>query len=185
MNKLVRNALAVLVFVGAAVPVGYSTAQAGTTEDGCHDIVEGSKGSFSNVIKSATLESDPLIGDATVKKEHFPDAGVVHVQMLLEAASCTTATYTVVVESTVTDARGKGKLLRELSLSGDGQSSTLTFEGFIDSFSGYSDAVEENCVQASLRIKDSAGRTIDVAPDAGQEAVELCKEIAGGQAYGG
>lgn len=184
MNKLIRNALAVVLFAGVGVPIGYATAQAGTTETGCHDITEG-KGAFNAVIKSATIQNDPLIGDATVKEEYYPDAGLVHVDMTLAAPSCPSATYSVVVRSTHVDAKGKRRVFREISQSGDGVNSTLTFDGFIDLYTGYTDAAEASCVEAFLRVQDSAGRTIDIAPNAGQEPVELCKELAGGQVYGG
>lgn len=184
MNNLVRNALAVVLFTGVAVPVGYSTAQAGTTETGCHNIVEGASSSFNDVISSATIQHDPLIGEATIKEEYYADAGVLHLEMPLEAASCTTATYTVVVQSIEADARGNHKVLRELSQPGDGVTSTLTFDGLIDVYTGYSDA--DNCVETFLRVQDATGRTIDVAPNGGtSDAVEVCKRLAPAQAYGG
>lgn len=183
MNNLVRNALAVVLFTGVAVPVGYSTAQAGTTETGCHNILEGTSSSFKHVISRAYVEHDPLIGEASIKEEYYADAGVLHLQMPLEAASCTTATYTVVVQSAEVDARGKRKVLRELSQPGDGVSSELTFDGLIDVYAGYRD---DTCVETFLRVQDATGRTIDLAPDGGaDDAVETCKDIAPAQAYGG
>lgn len=185
MHKLVRNSLAVVLFAGTAVPVGYSAAQAGTTETGCHDIEAGGRPAFNAAIKSASVGNDPLIGDAEVHEEYYPDAGVVQVDMPLAAPSCESASYSFVVRSTRVDGKGKRQVFRELTRRGDGVSSTLRFEGFIDSYTGYTDAAEQRCVEAFMVVKDAAGRVIDVSPNEGEPPVDFCQNIGGGQVYGG
>ncbi|MDX6199039.1 MAG: hypothetical protein QOJ79_2190 [Actinomycetota bacterium] len=182
MNKRIWAVASATVVALGILPVAHAVAGGTTpTETGCYDITPASQGAFNDVLKSASQTGSGTLVDpyGPVKPTYFANAASLDSTLVLGAASCPTATYSVLVFPRGSDP-SKVRPLRTITQPGDGTTGTSRDNPL--EILGLFDHQSEVCVDALVQVLD--GRTvIDTAPDTGTKTI--CKDGTGAQGFGG